>query len=217
MEKELKIQSIVVLAQSFNTTIFNPHWLLKHGFFKETEIQPESIFTQNLTHVVTKKYNLLVVPEQLQFNAGPESTDFANDIRIILLPIINKLLEIPYKAIGINLNWLVKDEKKDIQTLTKELFFNQQSRLFAAFESGDPRFGAYLSKDFNNTRLKLDIKPVHINLNDNTNTVITEHILCNFNFHLDLNNPYSATEDLIQTIQAWETFKKESEKIIELL
>lgn len=217
MKKELKIQSIVVNAQSFNTTIFNRHWLVKNNFVDESEIQSDSIFAPNLTQVVTRKFNLLVVPEQLQFIAGPESTDFERDIESSLLPIINKLQDIPYKALGLNLNWFLKDEKKSMTTLTTDMFFNHKSDLFEYFNGDNSRFGAFLSKNFLNTCLKLDIKPVSLNMGDNSMVRIAEHIVCNFNFHLDLSNPDTAQIDIVETIKLWNEFKKESEKIIELL
>lgn len=217
MEKELKMQSVVVLAQSFNPTIFNRHWLVINNFVDESEIEPTSIFVQNVAQVVTKKFNLLVLPEQLQFNAGNESTNFIEEINTTLLPIIAKLREIPYKAVGLNLNWFIKDDKKSIQTLTSEMFFNEQSKLFKDFASKDTKYGAYLSKNFKNTRLKLDIKPVNFNTRDSIDSQPIEYILCNFNFHLDLSNQDTAANEIIETIKSWETFKKESEKIIELL
>lgn len=215
MEKELKMQSIVVLAKSFNTTIFNSHWLVKNNFIKEDDILPVSIFAPNIAQIVTKKVNLLIIPEQMQFNAGLDSTSFGEEIKTTLLPIIEKLQEIPYNALGINLNWFIKDNEKSMETLTKDFFFIKQSSLFKYFESEDSRFGTYLSKNFNNTRLKLDIKP--ITMIDNTTRKTSEHVLCNFNFHLDLLNPDTATTDLIQAIKQWDVFKNESENIINLL
>jgi hypothetical protein len=215
MEKELKIQSVVVLAQSFNTTIFNPHWLVKNNLINESDIDPTSIFAQNVTQVVTKQISLLVLPDQLQFTSGAENGNFVEDINNTLVPIISKLQEIPYKAVGLNFNWFIKDENKSIQELSKELFFNEKSKLFQLFDDGNPKFGTYLSKEFKSTRLKLDIKPVTANLHENSNPI--EYIACNFNFHLDLHNPDTATVDLINLLKEWTVFHNESKKIIEIL
>ncbi|MBK8806611.1 MAG: hypothetical protein IPO21_08185 [Bacteroidales bacterium] len=214
LEKELKLQSIVILAQSFNTSVFNRHWLVKNNFVEESEIQQNSIFVPGISQIVTRKYNLLVVPEQLQFNVGFDSINFGVEIQNTLLPIIQKLQEIPYRAIGINLSWFIKDTEKDIKTLSKEHFFIEKSTLFQNFDTNNSRFGTYLSKDFNNTRLKLDIKPV--NMLDDLSRPVSEHILCSFNFHLDL-KPDNSAEELIETINKWGTFKEESQRIVNLL
>lgn len=215
IEKDLKMQSIVILAQSFNTTAFNHHWLVKNNFVEESDIMPDSIFAPDFSQVITQKFNMLIVPQQLQFNAGLSSTNFNNEIQETLLPIINRLQEIPYKALGINLNWLIKDSHKDMQTLSKELFSVQQSNLYQYFDSEDTRYGAYISKTFKNSRLRLDIKPVNMS-NDSTQEIVSEYILCNFNFHINL-KPDNSVQDLTDTINQWDTFKNESEKIINLL
>lgn len=208
--------SVVILAQSFNPTIFNQHWLVSNKFINEANIEPTSIFSQNLANIITPNYNLLVLPEQLQFNSITESVTFNNDILCTLVPIIEKISETPFKAVGINFNWFIKDNSKSMQVFTKELFFNTNSKLFSEFDSDDSRFGAYMSKNFNNTRLKLDIKPVQI-INNITDHNISEYLNYNFNFHLDLNQIDTAVIDLVNTIKAWESFKFESEKIVELI
>lgn len=214
LERELKIQSIVILAQSFNPTVFNRHWLAKNDFIKEESILPNSIFAPGVTQVSTKEFTLLVIPEQLQFNIGHESTKFSDQINNTLLPIINKLMEIPYTGVGLNFNWFMKDSIKDIPELSKELFFVNDSPLFNDFSSEDSRLGSYMSKNFESTRLKLDIKPV--NLLDNRTKVSSDHIQCSFNFHLNLNQEDCADE-LVKTISEWDKYKKESTRIMDLL
>lgn len=214
LEKELKIQSIVIVAQNFNPSVFNRHWLVKNNFIKEELILSNSIFASGITQVVTENFTLLVMPEQLQFNISHEFVNFESQIENTLLPIINKLLEIPYTGVGLNFNWFVKDREKGIPMLSKEMFFVNESSLFQDFNSDNSRFGSYISKDFGITRLKLDIKPV--NVLDHRTKISSDHLHCSFNFHLDL-NPETGAEKLVETILVWSKYKEESQRIIELL
>ncbi len=207
MEQELKMQSIVILAQSFNTTIFNRYWLVNNNFVKDEDVNSNSIFTPNVTQLNTPNFSIVVVPEQLQFNGGG-SYDFENHITTTLLGILNALNGVPFKAVGFNFNWLIRDEKLTIQELTKNYFYNNNFPLFNEFQSGNPHFGGFLSKDFSGTRMNLDIKPVHLDMVDN--------VLCNFNFHLDLVDPETAQSQLISLIESWSEFKDESKRLINL-
>lgn len=212
--KELKVQSIVVLAQSFNPSVFNRHWLIKNNFIEEESVLPNSIFVPGVTQLSTKKFNLVVVPEQLQFNIGHQSVNLDDEIKNTLLPIIEKLQEIPYKAVGLNFNWFVNDSEKSIKELCQELFFISESKLFQKFETENSRFGSYMSMDFGKSRLKLDIKPVN-SLEIKTKES-SEYIQFAFNFHIVLKLDDSAKE-LIDTLKQWSNFKNESKKIIDLL
>lgn len=70
-------------------------------------------------------------------------------------------------------------------------------------------FGAYMSKDFNGTRLKLDIKP-GVNINNQPQ----KSLFFNFNFHKDLSKENSF-EELKYLIENNNLFENEARKIIE--
>ena len=212
--KELKIQTIVIVAQSFNPSIFNQHWLIKNNFVDETDIAANSIFMPGVINLFTKNYNLLVLPEKLQFQLINSGTSFKSDIEKALLPIIEKLPEVPYKAIGINFSWHITDTEKSIIELSKELFYFKESKLHQNFNSDNARFGAYMSNEYMQSRLKLDIKTVKaVEINTSKEEEVIQFA---FNFHIDFNVD-NCQDLLIGSLNDWEEYRKEAERIINIL
>lgn len=214
LQKELKTNSIVILAQSFNPSIFNRYWLVSNEFIDDKIILPNSVFAPNVTQVATKEFSLLVLPEQLQFNSLADNKDFKSDIEKTLKPIVSRLKEIPYKACGINFHWFVDDEAIGIGELSKKFFYYNNSRLHQEFQSEDSRYGVYMSKNFENARVKLDVKPTSVT--ENSTGVKNEFIQFSFNFHIDLAQG-SASQELINFINNWSKFKTEAEKLTSLV
>lgn len=207
--KELKGQTVVILAQTFNPSVFNQHWLIKNEFIKDEDIS-NSIFTPGITQLVTPAYNLIVVPEQLQFIQNNVNIKFEESLKNCLNPIIEKLQEVPYTAVGINFTWIIEDTEKKINQLSKEFFYIDESNIFNSFSSSDARFGSYMSKDFLNSRLKLDVKPINIKEN---NSIKKEFIQFAFNFHIDLSVENCAQELLI-SLSNFSLFFAEANRII---
>lgn len=208
IEKGVIGQTVVIIAQSFNPSVFNQYWLINEGLIEKERILEESVFAPGLTHVVTPDFRLLVVPEQLQFTLLRPANDVCELLAKTLIKIIEKLSDVPYKAVGINFNWKIKPEKT-ISQYSSELFFKNNIALFGHFDVENARFGCYMSRDFNNARLKLDIKPVIIEEEGISN----EYILFAFNFHADVNNANSVLERL----KSWNEYWQESIKVVNLL
>ena len=212
--KELKIQSIVILAENFNPSLFSRTWLSKHGFVDDNSILPNSIFTPPITNLFTDKFNLLVLPNQMQFIANSSDYSFGDDINQSLIPIIKRLGDgIPYKAVGVNYNWFIDDNSKGIEYTSRELFFNDSIKISKAFDQPNARFGSYMSMDFEGSRLKLDVKPV--SAVDTKKGEAWESIQCTFNFHTDISEHDS--EDVLSTISKWKIFREKSDQLIKLL
>jgi hypothetical protein len=214
LQKELKVQSIVILAQNFNPSVFNQHWLVSNNFLDEKDILPNSLFTPAFAQIISSKCNLLVLPEQLQFSST--NLDYTEtNLNNCLIPILRKLQETPYKAVGINFNWFINDEgNKTICDLSRELFYRKDSDIYSKFDTNDARFGIYLSKDFDGVRLKLDIKP--IKFAEIGSSIVKDYIQLSFNFHMDL-GPDNYFENLIAVLKKWDSFRKESENLTKLL
>jgi hypothetical protein len=211
--KELKVQPIIILAKNFNPSVFNQFWLINNGYIGEKEVLPNSIFTPQFAQIFTTKFNLLILPEQLQFNSI-DLTKSEENLYSCLIPMIKRLSETPYIAIGINFFWLMNDDGgKTISELSKELFYRNDSNIYSRFKGGDANFGIYLSKDIEGVRLKLDIKP--ITAPDIMSGDRKEYIQCSFNYHLDLNNK-TCYQDLQTCLQKWNIFRKDSEDLINL-
>lgn len=211
--KEIKGGSAVILAQSFNTSIFNHYWLINKGIIGIDKIQPNSLIVPGMSQIFTPDFSLQVTQEQLQFAAiNNDFEKFEHFLNNSLTKIVETLPEIPYRALGINFTCLISDTEKSISDLSRELFYTPQLKINSFFEDSNSRFGTYLSTNFLDSRLKLDIKPV--TLNDANPQLKKEFIQFAFNFHIDINGNY---EMLLKNLRNWNLYYKEMNLIVNSL
>ena len=210
--KELKNASVFVVARNFNPSIFTQQWLINKNVIDEGDSDGQQIFTPQFVHVSNNRFRLTVLPEQLIFETenSPEET-FVEIVNTKLTLIINALNETPFVAVGVNFQWHVIDTEQNIGGVSKSLF-DKGTGIYSLFSTEDARYGAYMSKDFLNARLKLDIKPIIDQNNDDKK----EFIMPAFNFHRDLSSD-KKEEELFEMIEKCGLFLEESKKIVDKL
>ena len=199
----------VIVAQQFNPSVFSHLWLVHHGLLGEDEFLPGCLFADVLVQVRSPRFHLLVVPEQLQFvpNVAPGEQQALISDKVGT--IVRTLPHTPFKALGLNFNWLLAPREEDVALFTRELFFRRDKPLFQCFDAANAHFGGYLSKDTLGFRLKLDVKPIIVHQPQGAQN----RVLFAFNFHADLGeNPAEQTE---QFLLHWNDVKAESERIID--
>lgn len=211
--RNLVTKNVVILANNFNASTFNQYWLIKNNFCQESDFLPGTVFNSEIAQILTQKFKLLVLPNQLQFSTtNPEDWDEIYSSTFI--KIIEKIPEIPYTASGINYAWHIKSEEYSIEQLSKSLFFIEGNNFFNEFTNDNARFGAYLSKDFNGARLKLDIKPIiYTDVIKNTSEDLIQFA---FNYHLDLKSN-DRHEELISFLKEQSSYLEHSKFLIELI
>ncbi len=217
-KQKLLSQNVVIVTQDVSTTMFNQYWFIHNGIFSPEEILADSIFVPGLTNLSTQECNLIITPNQFQFNVkSDDSTTGRKCITERLMRIVEKVsgAGIQMKAIGLNFIWKIFEENIDIPQFSKRLFYLPSSHLHQVFDVKDARFGTYVSKDFLQSRLKLDIKPV---ISDGTGEP-NEFILAAFNFHRDLtiDNGEQSTVELLEQLKSWNLYYDESARIVCLL
>lgn len=212
MTLELANSSAVVAAHQFNPSIVNQLWLVNHGLLQEDDFRAGCVFTDMLVQVQSREFNLLVTPDQCQFNPQVEA-DCEQQVLVDKLgAIVRTLPHTPYRAAGLNFIWHIHGDDDQIGTLSRRLFFVDGSPLHAAFDEGDALFGGYLSKNALGCRLKLDAKPVTGDTAQGQRRVLLQLA---FNFHLDVakqDNPVAAIEQLLEQ---WTEARQQSSLIVE--
>ncbi len=205
--------NIVIVAHNFNPTIFTPIWLVNIKAIKENELIPNTIVTPAASNNDTSDFNLLVMPDRLQLTFKREA-DFKSIIEKTLHNIVKSLPHTPYEAVGFNFIWsFVPDNQGSFRDITYRYFISDKNPLKTIFDQQDARFGIYMSKNALDLRLKLDIKPVYVTI-DNISREALQFI---FNFHKDLDKKTDSVEILLTTIDKWLTAKSEAEKIVKEL
>lgn len=213
LTKDLNEQNIIILAQGFKPSSFNQLWFLKNKIITdESEFSSDSIITPDIAEIIFKEFSLIVTPEQMLFVVKDELV-FDNYVRNILIPIINKTEDVLYSAIGFNSAWLVSDLSIPFPEFNKTFLRKEISKnpLYNFFNGVDARFGTYMSKEFLDSRLKLDIKPVLVSREKPQNN--SEYLYFRFNYHRDLDNE-NRHKQLIDVLSTWNIYSKEVTNII---
>ena len=196
MKPNLAQASVVIVAHHFNPSVVNQLWLADHDVVLRPEFQPGSVFTDMMVNVSSKKFSLLVAPDQLQFAPRVPMEEQQDLLDERLAKLIETIPHTPYSACGLNFAWHLKPE--DIASFSRRLFFVGDSPLHSSFDSDSSRFGGYMSCDKLGGRLKLDAKPITAKSPDGD----FELMQFGFNFHFDLVQPNPA-EQIPAILSKW--------------
>lgn len=212
MEKKLVGHSIVVINTGLTPSSFNSYWLVKNGILKEEELENNNIFTNQVVEINGDDYSLTINGNSFIITSKNDIEGLDKCVNDKLEKIINATNTI-YISSGINFNWVINPKGGNFKKLSRDLFFKADSAIFDFFDKEDASFGSYMSKDFEGSRLKLDIKPIYL---DNNLNERKEAIHFNFNFHFDI--PEGDRSNILkQFIKKWKLFYEESKKIIDSL
>ncbi len=204
MKMEMDQANVVIIAMQFNPSIISQYWLIKNGIFTEEEIQPDSVFTPVVANVISKGFQVLVVPQQLQFMSKLADQSGQELLISKLGKIVRALPHTPFVAVGLNFSWQVYDEDDASNAvLGRKLFFRDDGPLYKFFDVNDAHFGSYMSRNILGCRLKLDIKPVTVPCPGG----VTNRLNFGFNFHLDLTEDDKA-ESILNLFQKWDKAKE---------
>lgn len=207
-------KNITVIADAFNPSVFSEYWLRKELIIAEScQVSPGSIFTPQFVNLMTSQFTLIVNPGQLIYAPIQK-----NEIDP-LANIVSKLIHIPYKAVGINFTYIADIFNESGINTSRSYFLSNTNPLHTEFPSEDSRFGAYLSKKYKESRLKLTILPVilgSISPIDGVPSKEIEKLNYQFNFHHDLNFENSS-QHLLQLLSMTEEYEEYAQKLLSML
>ena len=186
MMLDIKVKNIVLVG-NFNPSYFDKYFFIKNGIASEEEILKNSVFNAlGVMQLVCDKFSVVINTNQIIISAQhPVHKDVEIDKLMRTLIEAGNLLNL--KALGFNFHWFLWDESKSFNELSKELFYNNNNKMFTdIFNTNDSMYGAYVSKDIKESRLKLDIKPV--------NTPELNAINFQFNFHFEIRDKSTSSE-----------------------
>ena len=209
---ELVSENVVVLANQFNLSIMNQHWLIKNCIITQDDLQDGYTFTPVFALAKTKFFQLTLVPERLQIDLNPKTEKKIELIKSKIGTIVDKLPHTPFTALGFNFDYFLTTEDSSVEKYTRSLFFKPDSPLSSQFDEDNAKFGGYFSKDVSGFRLKLDIKPISIKSKDKT----MDKIQLAFNFHLDLVGNDKA-KTILKYLAKWDSMANITKDIVKLI
>ena len=202
MSVRMTQSNVVIVASQFNPSIFSQIWLIKSGILSEDDFGKECMFAPMVAQVHSREFNLVVVPDQLQF-APLRHPEKGRELVVSKVgKIVETLPHTPYIAAGLNFNWLIDPEEEGVGNFSRHLFYREDIDilLFPEFDVEDARFGGYLSRDILGCRLKLDIKPVTIEQASKGEK--QELLKFAFNFHRPLSEN-NKVEQILDHLRRW--------------
>lgn len=214
IQRSIIAQNIVLVTNNINTGMFSQYWFIQNKIFQPEEILQDSVFAPGVSIVSSTDCQIICEPSRIQMALKSDNpSDAYSCVKNRLAKMIAAVQMLPVIAIGINFIWKLTDDEKDIHSLTSYLFGENDCDIYGYFNKTDARFGAYFSQDVDeNTRLKLDIKPVHT-LENNTKT---EFITASFNYHRDLQID-KAAQHIDDQLKKWSNLRQNSNKVVCLL
>lgn len=214
IQRTLIAQTVVLVTNNLNTGMFSQYWFIQNKIFQPEEMYQDSIFAPGVSIVSSDDCQIICEPSRIQIAIKPDNlSESYNCVKNRLGKMVTALQTLPVLAIGVNFIWKIQDDARDIHTLTSYLFGENDTEIYGYFNKADARYGAYFSQDIDdNTRLKLDIKPVQ-SLDNNTKI---EFVSASFNYHRDLpiDKPAQQIDD---QLKKWSNFRQNSNKIVCLL
>lgn len=158
------VKSVVVLANTFNPSVFTGEWLDAMDVFAKAETGGKLIYTPKLV-TFNGPASFFVVDDRLQISL--DATSWAVDAATKVKKIVSQLPHIPYTAVGFNFNWQYEPNG---ETLTDWANRNFTPTNAAAFGAG-AAFGLNATRQVSGSRHRTTITlddgkaDVHMNYN----------------------------------------------------
>ncbi len=203
---------IVITAQTFNPSIFTESWLVQNKIVQADAFTGLRLFSPEISQFQTALLQVSIIPPKMQtiFNIKQNPVDISIPIQFSA-KVVELLPHTPYTGIGLNFDYFLAPPKgKDFFSFNRELFGKGDCKLLQEFSAPDTKYGRYFSKQYGDSRLKLDIKPVQAGEEKK------DLLQWSFNFHYDISQ---LTQDLrakkaVEFINTFEALKKYSESIL---
>lgn len=214
IQRILIAQTVVLITENINTGMFSQYWFIQNKIFKPEEILQDSVFAPGVSIVSSPDCHIICEPSRIQMAIKSDNqSESYTCVKDRLTKMVNAINVLPVNAMGVNFIWKVQDSEQDIHSLSAYLFGDNDSDIYSYFNKSDSRYGAYFSQNIDeNTRLKLDIKPV----NSFENNTKVEFITASFNYHRDLQIEKSS-QQIEEQLKKWSNLRQNSNKVVCLL
>lgn len=209
MKKQLAGRNIVFVG-NFQPIKFDKFFFVKNEIFQEDEITDFSIFSPEISQVIGKNINVVVLSQQIHIIPINNDKDRLIEVAKLLITTVRGAIS----ALGVNFDWHLQSEQ-GLEKFSKEAFCKTENLMFTNFfDTPDSIFGSYVSKDFMGGRLKLEIKPQLVRQELETQKkILAVYMNYGFNFHFETDN-LTEIENLVQALDDYDKLFSESNKIM---
>jgi hypothetical protein len=189
--------NIVILASNYNPSIVSKEWLYQKSIF--TEPVDNFVHTPILSSVENQNFGFMVDEERLQLAIKRVTRDNLTNSTAIAQKFVEVLPETPYKAVGLNYRYTLKEDSCNLSTLLAP----KAARLRTIF-SKDYQLGTVIVFSFESFVVTFTVRPSLKN---------EQPIRIAFNFHSNVAN----IEEVRARIASQQTTLQKAESIIQEL
>ena len=205
---------IVLTAQSFNPSIFTETWLANNNIISPDKLTGMRVFSPEVAQFQTDEIQVLVMPPKMQitFSIHDITENFDLPCKVAVRT-VELLPHTPYQALGLNFDYFVAQPVgQNFNAYNRTLLGQGDYHLLQEFSTEDSRFGRYFSKDYEDARLRLDMKPVKAGPESK------DLLKFSFNFHYDFAQieQVERAKELIRLIGTWDTLREYAGKLVSI-
>ncbi|WMI66713.1 hypothetical protein RBH94_06000 [Aestuariibaculum sp. YM273] len=199
MEKEF-IESNIVILGDLKPSFYDKLFFVKNNLISEDSFLDSTIITPSLVRIITNDIAINIETTKIVIvNKTRKQNDFIKDIT---LKIITQS-SFDFEAIGFNYKWFIF--LPDIHEHTKTRFWNSSNtKLNSHFDSDNSAYGYYVSRDFLDARMKLDIKPGVLKEVDSNNS----KLILNLDYNLHFEKEY-----IMKSIESYDVYSSKVSEI----
>lgn len=183
MEKRF-IESNIVIIGDFKPSVFDKLYFIKRNLINEDDFLESTVCTPSFCKIETNDLIIIIESKKIVIILKNGKN---KDLRTLADNFISEGSS-NVIVVGFNFKWIIFLD--EIYSHTKSRFFsNTNTSLNNHFNTDNTAYGTYMSRDFNNSRMKLEVKP---NILKQVNNSQQKNILMfDFNFHIEStkNNP----------------------------
>ncbi|KXH85821.1 hypothetical protein [Chryseobacterium kwangjuense] len=196
MDKIFLEKNIVIIGD-FKPSNYDKLFFIKNGILKEEEILDGSIFLPDNSYIETSEYIIDISDFRITITLKNTKLSIKDSS-------IQKLFNDLYiKAYGFNFKIVLLCD--DISTVSKKFFYFEQNKLNKFFDNDTTVYGYYVSSEYQNSRIRLNIDPIELFSKDNKST--KNALDFNFNFHFK-------DDEFLKSIENFQSFEDYTQTII---
>jgi len=204
MRKEF-IESNIVIIGEFKPSVYDKYFFIKNKLIPEEKFNDETFYiTPKFCRLDTEEISIDIDTERVAIINKLDSVKAKDIAHKIISESENKI-----KAVGLNFKWFIFIDKS-IPEYTQEIFYSPNNKIINNhFNTKDVAYGYYVSKEFNDSRMRLDVKPMRLKEVDSN---IDESVMVyDFNFHIEEQNNFDIHAKALENYLKYE---KEVKNII---
>jgi len=204
--------SFVLLASSFNPSIFSQVWLKEQELVR-SDFGPVSVSTPQVAQHSVGKLDLLVVPDRLQLAFPPDDEDATEEAKGLVVGVVRLLPHTPIKALGVNFVYRVEVAREVLPSVCRRFFLSEACPLSDDFKEEHALVGAFFSRPFDSGRLRLDVRPLEEKAGEKG------VIQMSFNFHwgLRLLDQQALVKRVTEALDGWRKARDTARQLVRKL